>query len=104
MTESTLYEILDVSPAATPEEIRSAYRRLAPQVHPDQGGTAGLFRMVHQAYETLSAGADTDVPVCDPKSLPAAAPVVAARREHDKWVQALLAQEAAIRPRVCVTA
>ncbi|KAF8097596.1 hypothetical protein N665_0285s0027 [Sinapis alba] len=58
-----LYEILDVSKESTPEEIRSSYRRLALQRHPDKlikaGGiseadaTAQFQELVH-AYEVLS--------------------------------------------------
>ena len=33
--EATLYDILQVSPAASPEVIRAAYRILARTVHPD---------------------------------------------------------------------
>ncbi|WZZ33605.1 hypothetical protein YC2023_017006 [Brassica napus] len=58
-----LYEILDVSKESSPEEIRSSYRRLALQRHPDKlikaGGiseadaTAQFQELVH-AYEVLS--------------------------------------------------
>ncbi|CAH8334688.1 unnamed protein product [Eruca vesicaria subsp. sativa] len=58
-----LYEILDVTKESTPEEIRSSYRRLALQRHPDKlikaGGiseadaTAQFQELVH-AYEVLS--------------------------------------------------
>jgi DnaJ domain len=55
---SSHYDILDVSPSATTAEIRAAYRRLVTQVHPDAGGSKALFRLVQEAYEALSAGAD----------------------------------------------
>ncbi|KAJ0229457.1 DNAJ protein JJJ1 [Hirschfeldia incana] len=58
-----LYEILNVTKESTPEEIRSSYRRLALQRHPDKllkaGGiseadaTAQFQELVH-AYEVLS--------------------------------------------------
>ncbi|HZK06307.1 MAG TPA: DnaJ domain-containing protein [Actinomycetaceae bacterium] len=54
MNVPTLYEILGVTPAASPEEIKSAYRRLMRAAHPDTGGTAGLFRAVQLAYDTLT--------------------------------------------------
>jgi curved DNA-binding protein CbpA len=52
----THYEILGVSPDATPDDIRVAYRRLAKQYHPDvnHDPDAGeRFIAVQQAYETL---------------------------------------------------
>ena len=50
------YGILGVSRDAKPEEIRSAYRRLALQSHPDVSGhqDAARFHEIQQAYETLS--------------------------------------------------
>jgi hypothetical protein len=54
MSTETYYEILGVEPNATPDEIRSAYRRLVRQVHPDQGGSNALFRVVKAAYDVLS--------------------------------------------------
>ena len=52
------YEILGVPRAATPEEIRSAFRKKAREYHPDvakdkvQG--AEKFKEVNEAYEVLS--------------------------------------------------
>ena len=48
------YELLGVSRDASPTEIRSAYRSLAKVMHPDAGGTAGTFRLLREAYETLA--------------------------------------------------
>lgn len=48
------YELLGVSRQASQPEIRSAYRALAKAMHPDAGGTAGAFRLLQQAYETLA--------------------------------------------------
>ena len=48
------YTVLDVKPDATPEEIKKAYRAMAIKTHPDRGGVTHLFRMVQEAYETLS--------------------------------------------------
>jgi DnaJ domain len=48
------YELLGVSRDASPTEIRSAYRSLAKVMHPDAGGTAGTFRLLREAYETLT--------------------------------------------------
>ncbi len=52
------YEILKVSPKATPREIKSAYRRLARKLHPDVIGNSdnstSEFALVAEAYEILS--------------------------------------------------
>jgi DnaJ-like protein len=48
------YELLGVARDASPDEIRSAYRALAKAMHPDAGGTAGAFRLLREAYETLT--------------------------------------------------
>lgn len=52
--EYDFYELLGVPRGASPAEIRSAYRSLAKVMHPDAGGTAGTFRLLREAYETLS--------------------------------------------------
>lgn len=50
-----LYEILDVSQDADPDEIKKAYRRKAQQCHPDkENGDEELFKKVKEAYEVLS--------------------------------------------------
>lgn len=48
------YELLGVTRDASTAEIRSAYRTLAKAMHPDAGGTAGAFRLLREAYDTLS--------------------------------------------------
>jgi DnaJ-class molecular chaperone len=50
------YELLGVSPDASPQKIQSAYRRLARRYHPDlnAGGDAGArFNELSDAYEVL---------------------------------------------------
>ncbi|TDW18650.1 J domain-containing protein [Kribbella kalugense] len=53
MSGSNHYEVLNVDRTATTAEIKSAYRKLVRQVHPDQGGNAALFRLVQEAWTTL---------------------------------------------------
>ncbi len=49
------YEILGLEPGASFEQIRSAYRHLARQVHPDIAGadSSTRFIRINRAYETL---------------------------------------------------
>ena len=58
----TSYEALQVTPAATPEEIKKSYRRLVKQYHPDlrgrldENGADALKRKVvslNEAYRTI---------------------------------------------------
>ncbi|MFN3762103.1 MAG: J domain-containing protein, partial [Anaerolineae bacterium] len=54
--EKDLYAVLGVSPLATPEEIRHAYRQLARRFHPDSGSeeaSAERFQEVQEAYRVL---------------------------------------------------
>ena len=51
------YKILNVLPSASEEEIKSSYRVLARRYHPDLSAekeSAEKFRLVQEAYETLS--------------------------------------------------
>ena len=48
------YELLGIEPGASPDQVRSAYRRLIRVDHPDVGGTDGLARLLAEAYETLA--------------------------------------------------
>lgn len=58
MTYQDHYAVLGVSPGATPEEIKSAYRRLAlathPDRHPDDPDAEARFRAISGAYAVLS--------------------------------------------------
>ena len=51
---NALYKSLDVSRAATPLEIRAAYRQQAKVHHPDKGGDAKTLSKIQHAYEVLS--------------------------------------------------
>jgi len=49
------YRILGISPEADQKAIKKAFRRKARQTHPDKkGGDERAFRLVKEAYETLS--------------------------------------------------
>ena len=48
------YDILDVSPPSTQDEIETAYREKARETHPDTGGSKDDFLEVQRAYETLT--------------------------------------------------
>lgn len=58
VTNRSLYRILGVSPSASTQQIRDAYRDLARQLHPDVGGTTkdDAIRMaeVNHAWSVLS--------------------------------------------------
>jgi DnaJ-class molecular chaperone len=48
------YDTLGVKSAATADEIKRAYRKLASQHHPDKGGDVKKFQEIEEAYRTLS--------------------------------------------------
>lgn len=60
MASSSLYEILGIAAAASDQEIKAAYRRLARVSHPDvaavdrKNSSADEFMKIHAAYSTLS--------------------------------------------------
>lgn len=47
------YTTLGVSEDATPEEIKSAWRKLCAEHHPDRGGDTETMQQINQAYECL---------------------------------------------------
>jgi molecular chaperone DnaJ len=49
-----LYEILGVSPEASPDDVKRAYRKKARESHPDAGGDEETFKQVTHAYQVLS--------------------------------------------------
>src|SRR5436305_14944497 len=52
------YEVLGVGRNATAEELKRAYRKLAPQYHPDRNNgdpqAEARFKEINEAYEVLS--------------------------------------------------
>src|SRR3954447_24634205 len=48
------YSVLGVTPTASLQEIRDAYRRKTKQHHPDVGGETWAFRVLSQSYEIVS--------------------------------------------------
>ena len=51
--QTSYYEVLGVEKAATQDEIKKAYRKLAVKSHPDKGGDPELFKQITEAYEGL---------------------------------------------------
>lgn len=47
------YDILGVPREATPQDIKTAFRKLAMEHHPDRGGDEAQFQKINQAYDTL---------------------------------------------------
>ena len=47
------YDTLGVSETASDKEIKSAFRKLAGEHHPDKGGSEAKFKEINEAYDTL---------------------------------------------------
>lgn len=58
-------ELLGLSPGASHEEIKAAYRRMAMKHHPDRGGSQDKFQEIKVAYEQLMK--PSRCPECDGK-------------------------------------
>ena len=50
---SAPHQVLGVSPEATDDEIRAAYKRAAMKHHPDRGGSPEAFQAVQDASAAL---------------------------------------------------
>ncbi|MCP2304706.1 J domain-containing protein [Actinokineospora globicatena] len=82
MDDVDYYELLGIRRDASAGEVKTAFRALAKVMHPDAGGTAGTFRLLKSAYETLSdprSRAEYDRGVV---AAPAAAPTPAPRQRR----------------------
>jgi molecular chaperone DnaJ len=51
---TNLYDTLGVPKNASPAEVKEAYRKLAREHHPDQGGDEARFKEIQGAYDVLS--------------------------------------------------
>jgi molecular chaperone DnaJ len=51
---TNLYDTLGVAKNASADEIKKAYRKLAREHHPDQGGEEARFKEIQGAYDVLS--------------------------------------------------
>jgi DnaJ family protein A protein 2 len=51
---TNFYEVLGVNKNSSPEEIKTAYRKLAKENHPDKGGDKETFQKIQEAYDILS--------------------------------------------------
>ena len=47
------FNILGVTPTSTDDEIKSAYKTLAKQYHPDLGGDSEKFKQINEAYDGI---------------------------------------------------
>ncbi|HLG15653.1 MAG TPA: DnaJ domain-containing protein [Blastocatellia bacterium] len=98
-----LYRILNVTPRATSAEIKSAYRKLARQFHPDVSPSKDAnarFARINEAYQILSdplrrEDYDRDGYPDTRRTFYASreAEVVAIQREFDRIVDQMIAQE-----------
>jgi len=71
------YDTLGVSPGASQDDLKKAYRKLAMEHHPDKGGDEEKFKKITEAYETLTGKRKSrvqepefhDIPGVDPDKI-----------------------------------
>jgi len=51
--KSDSYEILQIEPPTTPDDLKKAYRKMSLKTHPDKGGSCDDFIKVKNAYEDI---------------------------------------------------
>jgi len=54
MASKDYYQVLGIAKGANKDEIKSAFRKLAHQYHPDKGGDSAKFKEINEAYGVLS--------------------------------------------------
>lgn len=88
------YAKLGVSPIVTPDVIKTAYRKLAAQFHPDKNpspAAAARFREVQEAYEVLADASRRKAYDDYRQSSLIEHPVHVAREISSKYIQGVLA-------------
>ena len=59
MTRSEAYNVLEVAPGVTQDELKKAYRKMAFKYHPDTGGNKDEFQKVNNAYSLLTSSSSS---------------------------------------------
>ncbi|CAN5231991.1 hypothetical protein BH24ACT1_BH24ACT1_07180 [soil metagenome] len=84
------YEVLQVAPGASRDELRRAWRRRALETHPDHGGDDVSFSLAQQAFARLSTpviGENGPAPVLVPRMDAAALALRWYRRRRDRVIR-----------------
>jgi molecular chaperone DnaJ len=66
MNKKEAYEILELTPGATPEDIKKKYRQLTKKFHPDvnkEPGATERFQKINLAHEILTGKVEAEKPV-----------------------------------------
>jgi len=77
--------VLGVSEHATPDELRTAFRRASRTTHPDLGGSDAAFDDTVAAYSRLSLDAEAAIRGTNVKEAATAPALVAARAGFDAY-------------------